>query len=166
MTAPLPAEAEMRALRRRWASGVGVVMTNDGSRYRGATVTAFAVVSLSPPLILVCLDPAARSTGLIYNGRPFTFSVLERRHEVLAERFASRAPLVDPYLTGVPHSPTPSGNMVLDGALAWFDCTVQSVTEAGDHMIVIGAVVSAALGEDTDDPLIYYEGRYRHLETV
>lgn len=166
MSDPTLNATDMRAARRRWASGVAVVLTNDGSRYRGATVTAFSVVSLNPPLVLVCLDPAARSTGLIYNGRPFTLSVLERRHEVLAERFASRAPLVDPYLTGVPHSLTATGTMVLDGALAWFDCTVQSTIEAGDHVIVIGAVSSAGLGDDTDDPLIYYEGRYRHLEVV
>jgi hypothetical protein len=29
--------------------------------------------------------------------------------------------------------------------------------------VVIGRVVELGLGPDTDDPLVYYEGRYRRL---
>ena len=158
-----PTPAAMRAARRRWAGGVSVVVTRDGDGFRGATVGAFAVVSLAPPLVLVCLAREGRMADLVPAVGAFAVSVLERRHEFAAERFAGRAPLVDARLTGVPHVPAATGLPVLSGALAWFDCDVRAVHDGGDHVIVVGAVAAVGVGEDTDDPLLYYEGRYRSL---
>ena len=156
--------ASLRAARRRWAGGVAVITTRDGDGYRGATIGAFAVVSLDPPLVLVCLDREGRMASLVPDNGAFAVSVLEHRHEFLAERFAGRAPLVDARFTGVPHALAPGGNPVLTGALAWFDCRVHAVHDGGDHAIIVGAVETVGLGEDTDDPLLYYEGRYRTIE--
>ncbi len=102
--------------------------------------------------------------GLVGGGTDFTVSVLERRHEFLAERFAGRAPLPDARLTGVPHRAATSGLPYLTGALAWFDCRVREVHDGGDHLLVVGEATAVGLGEDTDDPLVYYEGRYRAIE--
>jgi 3-hydroxy-9,10-secoandrosta-1,3,5(10)-triene-9,17-dione monooxygenase reductase component len=52
---------------------------------------------------------------------------------------------------------------VLSGALAWYECRVVAVHDGGDHVIVVGAVEAVGVGEDTDDPLLYYEGRYRAI---
>ena len=154
----------MRRARRRWPSGVVIVLTLDGDGYRGATVSAFTVVSLAPPLVLVCLDHEGRMATLVPETGSFAVSVLDRGHEFLAERFAGRAPLADARLTGIGHVLTPSGIPALIGALAWFDCRVRTVHDGGDHAIVVAAVEALAVGEDTDDPLIYYEGRYRGIE--
>ena len=154
----------MRLARRRWPSGVVVVLTIDGDGYRGATVSAFTVVSLAPPLVMVCLDREGRMATLVPETGSFAVSVLDRRHEFLAERFAGRAPLADARLTGIGYVQTPSGNPALTGALAWFDCRVRAVHDGGDHAMVVADVESLAVGDDTDDPLIYYEGRYRGIE--
>lgn len=162
--AEAPDAATMRTVRQRWASGVAVVLAVDGAGYRGATVGAFAVVSLAPPLVLVCLDRDGRMAALLPAVGGFAVSMLDRRHEFLAERFAGRAPLADPGLSGVPHLLMASGNPVLNAALAWFDCRVQATYDGGDHVIVVGAVQAIGLGEETDDPLLYYGGRYRTIE--
>jgi 3-hydroxy-9,10-secoandrosta-1,3,5(10)-triene-9,17-dione monooxygenase reductase component len=48
---------------------------------------------------------------------------------------------------------------VLAGVLAWLDCTVDTVHEAGDHYVVIGRVTE--FGEPTDDrPLLFFRGGY------
>ncbi len=159
-----PADDAIRLARRRWASGVAVVLVWDGAGHRGATVTSFAVISLTPPLVMISLDREGRTATLVPETGSFAVSVLERSHEVLAERFAGRAPLADPSLTGIPHQVLPSQNAILVGALAWFDCRVHSTHDGGDHVIVVGRVENVAVGEDTDDPLLYYEGRYRSLE--
>lgn len=153
----------MRAARRRWASGVSVVLTRDGDGFRGATVAAFAVVSLEPPTVLVCLARDARMSTRVPDARSFTVSILDQSHEFLAERFAGRAPLVDPRLTGVEHLLTASGLPVLIGALAWFECRVSAVHDGGDHVVIVGAVHELGVGDDSDDPLLYYEGQYRSL---
>ena len=160
----VPDEAAMRAARRRWAGGVAVVLAPDDGGWRGATVGAFTVVSLDPPLVLVCLDNQGRTTELVADQGRFAVSILERRHEFLAERFAGRAPLPDVRLTGVPHQAAPSGLPVLTGALAWFDCRLRDLHDGGDPRIIVGEVTALRLGDDTDDPLVYYEGRYRAIE--
>ncbi len=139
------------------------MLTQQDDGWRGATVSAFAVVSLEPPTLLVCLARDARMSMQVPESGAFTVSILDREHEFLAERFAGRAPLVDARLTGVDHLPAPSGLPVLSGTLAWFDCQVSAVHDGGDHVVVIGQVNHVGAGDDTDDPLLYYEGRYRSL---
>ena len=47
----------------------------------------------------------------------------------------------------------------LDDAIAWIECRVERVIEAGDHDVVIGDVVSCETTERL--PLVYYEAEYR-----
>ena len=151
-------------MRRRWASGVAVVTTADTGGYRGTTVSAVTPVSLEPPLLLVCLERGGRLAELIPQTGVFAVSLLDRGQEFLAERFAGRAPIPDPRLTGVPHAVAANGCPVLGGSLAWVACRVGAVHDGGDHLIVVGAVEESWLGPDTDDPLLTYEGRYRSIE--
>lgn len=165
-TAPTAAAAadSMRAARRRWAGGVAVALTRDEEGDHGSTVGSFAVLSLDPPLVIVCFDRDGRMASLVPDHGSFAVSILDRRHEFLADRFAGRAPLPDRLLTGIPHERTPSGNARLAGVLAWFDCRVSQVHGGGDHVVVVAAVTAVSVGADTDDPLLYYEGRYRSIE--
>ena len=161
---PAVAPDEMRAARRRWAGGVAVVLVAQGDGYRGATLTAFNVVSLAPPLVLLAVDREGQMAARLPAAGVFTVSVLDREQEFLAERFAGRAPLAPGDLAGVPHTFSAGGQPVLAGALAWFACRVEAVHEGGDHRLIVGAVDEVGLGPDSDDPLLYYEGRYRAIE--
>ena len=152
----------MRAARRLWPSGVTVVCTHEAEGFRGATVAAFSFVSLTPPLVLICLDELARMARLIPASGRFTVSLLTPDHEFLAERFAGRAPLVSTAFAGVRHAPAPSGLPVLAGALAWLDCTVTATHPGGDHVIIVGEVTALASDPDAD-PLLYFDGAYRAL---
>ncbi len=143
---------------------MAVVTTRDGDGFRGATVAAFTNVSLDPPLVLVCLDQEGRMASLVPEVGVFAVSILDRSQEFLAERFAGRAPVPDARFSGVPYTIGETGCPILTGALAWFDCRVQADHDGGDHRIVVGEVQAAGLGEDTDDPLLNYEGRYRSIE--
>ena len=154
----------LRAVRRRWASGVAVVTTVDGAGFRGVTVSAFTPVSLEPPLVLVCLERGGRMAELVPATGVFAVSILDRAHEFLAERFAGRAPLPDARLSGIPHAVAGNGCPVLTGATASLACRVTAVHEGGDHLAIVGAVEDSFVGPDTDDPLLTYEGRYRGLE--
>ncbi|MBB6487907.1 flavin reductase family protein [Rhizobium lusitanum] len=63
---------------------------------------------------------------------------------------------------GVAWSGTTSGNPVIEGSLAWVDCTLYEEHLAGDHRIVIGLVndMSVAQSENEQQPLIFFKGRY------
>lgn len=157
---------QMRAFRRRWASGLVVVTTATEAGLRGVTVAAFMVVSLDPPLVAFCPTVEGEFGRLLTASGRFGASILDRSagHEVLAERFAARGPLPDAAFTGIPHRVLPSGMPVLSGALGWVAGEVIEATPAGDHLLVLGRVTATRVEPDTDDPLLSYEGAYRGLE--
>ncbi|HEY7036764.1 MAG TPA: flavin reductase family protein [Thermomicrobiales bacterium] len=163
-----PTDEAMRAARRRWPSGVAVLTTREGAEggaiFRGITVSAFTVVSLAPPLVLACLERDSSSARAVTASGVFAVSVLDRAHEFQADRFAGRGPLPDPRFTGIPYSLAATGSPILRDALAWFDCRVGAIHDGGDHVIVVGDILALGLGDDTDDPLINYEGAYRRIE--
>jgi DNA-binding IclR family transcriptional regulator len=55
-----------------------------------------------------------------------------------------------------------SGAPVLDGAVAWIDCDLDTVHEAGDHLIVIGRVRELDVQAD-DLPLLFLHGGYGRI---
>ncbi|HEX5416083.1 MAG TPA: flavin reductase family protein [Chloroflexota bacterium] len=159
-----PSAESLRSLRRLHAAAVCVVTTAFPGGLRGVTATAFTVVSLAPPRVLVCLGQGSDALGWVTAAGNFAVNVLADQQEFLAERFAGRAPLVNARFEGVKHQLTARGNPVLVDGLAWFDCAVESVHTQGDHVVVFGEVLAGGYG-DGDEPLLYYDGAYRFLQT-
>jgi flavin reductase (DIM6/NTAB) family NADH-FMN oxidoreductase RutF len=56
------------------------------------------------------------------------------------------------------------GLPVIDGSLASCLAEVTDRIETGDHLLIVGQVVSVELFPDTDEPLLVYDARYRGLE--
>ncbi|HET8523626.1 MAG TPA: flavin reductase family protein [Thermomicrobiales bacterium] len=176
-TRPLSAEAKgktpspdlARVARRRWPSGVTVVTTvvdaSHGGGFRGLTVSAFTVVSLEPPIVLVCIDRDIEMLRLIETANRFAVSILDRDQQVYADLFAGLGPRPSREFQGIPHHLLPSGSPGLDNASAWFDCAVDQIVESGDHAVVFGTVTAIVLGPERDDPLISYDGAYRRIES-
>jgi flavin reductase (DIM6/NTAB) family NADH-FMN oxidoreductase RutF len=156
----------MRRLRARYAAGVAVVTFVTGEGLRGLTVTSFTVVSISPPLVLICIERHLESAALLTAAGAFGVSLLSDAQEFLAERFAGRAPLVDEAFTGVPYHTAVTGAPLLNGAVAWFDCRLHATFDGGDHTIFVGRVVAAGEGNDRLAPLLYYAGFYATLDRL
>lgn len=141
---------------RRFASGVTIVTVKSGELTHGMTASSFASASLQPPLIVVCLDKTSQTLQLLRDTQAFAVNVLAHGQDELARAFASRGPKpLEEYSSAT----SPCGAPLLDGALAWLDCTTHAIVEAGDHDIVLGRVQATELG--TGAPLIYYDGDYR-----
>ena len=51
------------------------------------------------------------------------------------------------------------------GSLAWIDCEIEAVHEAGDHWIVLGRVVELDASED-GGPLLFFKGGYGRHEPL
>jgi flavin reductase (DIM6/NTAB) family NADH-FMN oxidoreductase RutF len=61
-------------------------------------------------------------------------------------------------------SPSPRGLPVIDDVLVWLDCEIREEYPAGDHVIVIGEVLTFGTPEvDELAPLIFYDKTYRRL---
>lgn len=155
---PIRADEFKNALR-RWASGVTIVTSRAGERVHGMTVSAFASVSVDPPLVLICADKSSDTLNVIAEGGVFAVNVLARGQEELAERFAWGEESTR--LEGVDWHSAATGSPLLSGVSASLDCRVVAAHDAGDHVIYVGRVEALEAGDA--EPLLYFAGKYRSL---
>jgi flavin reductase (DIM6/NTAB) family NADH-FMN oxidoreductase RutF len=148
---------------RRCAGAVTVVTSWNDEGFLGITVSAFCLVSLEPPLALVCIHEHSQVLDAISTGGAFAVTILSGRQELLAEMFAGRAPRPDASFSGIRHRTLLTGAPILDGGLAWLDCRLQQAYEGGDHTIFVGRIVAAGIAAEQDDPLLYFASQYRRL---
>lgn len=145
----------------RIPAGVVVVSTTQGGWYRGLTATSFTALSLEPPLVLLCLDRWAQTRDAVEQTGAFNVSILARAQEFVAERFAGRAPLVDPAWRAVPHRLGANGIPIVEGCAAWFECSLQTMHPGGDHEIAVGSVLDCGRGDA--DPLVHWDREFWRL---
>ena len=147
----------------RFASGVTVVTSMSGDEPIGMTCQSFCSVSLNPPLILFSPAKTSRAWPRIRQSGTFCVNFLAADQAEISNQMASRG---SDKFAGISWTPSAAtGSPVLEGVVGYVDCSVHAVYEAGDHYVVIGAVkdLQAAEGED---PLLFFEGRYRHPEAL
>ncbi|HKC19278.1 MAG TPA: flavin reductase family protein [Candidatus Dormibacteraeota bacterium] len=142
----------------RVPAGVVLVSTRDGDDFKGITASSLVSISLAPPMVLVGLDKNSATRVAILETRVFNVSVLSRPQEFVADRFAGRAPSVDPKWKTLPHRLGGNGIPLLEGAAAWLECRLSATYPAGDHEIFVGEVEAADLG--TGDPLVLWDRQF------
>ena len=106
------------------------------------TASSFSSVSLTPPLVSICLDRKLYSHGLISASGVFGISVLAKDQAEVARRFAGMVPDVEDRFAGESWSTAETGVPLLDSALGWLDCRVVHEHEGGDHTIFVGEVLA------------------------
>lgn len=144
-----------------FATGIAVAATRDpGGKPLGVTVNSVTSVSLDPPLVLFCLERAAKSHAIFTTSGCFALSLLAEGQQHLSRGFAASP---ERHWDEIEPEVRASGAPIIRGALAWIDCKTEAIHAAGDHDILIGRVV--ALGHARQGrPLLYWRGRYRHLD--
>lgn len=155
--------AEFRAAMSTFATGVTVVTTRAGEVLHGLTVNAFCSLSLTPPLVLICVDKNAQSHDFIIAGRCFAVNVLGAAQQELSKRFAQNNLDGNARFAGVAHTQAATGAPILAHVISWLDCKLIATHEGGDHSIFVGEVVALGHGEESD-PLLYFQSRYQKLE--
>lgn len=156
--------ADFRRVAGQFASGIMVVTTQASGVDHAMTVTAFASVSLEPPLVLFCAEKIARFHDAVLAAGVWAVSVLDEDSEKIARWLATRGRPLDGQLAGIPHHPGPqTGAPVLEGALGVLECRTTAVHDGGDHTIVVGEVIGTGEPQPGHRPLIHYSGRYRTL---
>lgn len=158
----MPVQSEdFRDVLRHFPAGVTVVTVKSGEDIHGLTVSAFASVSPTPPLILVCIDHRGRGHELLERSDAvFGVNILRAGQDEVSNRFAFSKE--DRFAEGN-WTTAKTGAPLLDDALAWLDCTVYSRHTAGTHTIYIGEVQASKVLEDNAAPLVYWNRGYRSI---
>ncbi|MCH6563874.1 MAG: flavin reductase family protein [Myxococcales bacterium] len=156
---PVDAESFKQALA-SWVSGVTIITSRHADHVHGMTVSAFSSVSLSPPLVMVCLDKVSNTLKLVEAAKVFSVNVLAQGQEELSQRFASKEH-EDVRFEGLNCEQGTNGCPHIPGAVSTMDCRVLDALDAGDHVIYIGEVHAAKFTDRP--PLVYLRAAYRTL---
>jgi flavin reductase (DIM6/NTAB) family NADH-FMN oxidoreductase RutF len=153
---------QLRKILGHFATGVTVVTTRLASgKPWGFTVNAFTSVSLSPPLILVCVGHGGESFQVMNEAEFFAVNFLSEEQESVSRVFASRS--ADRF-AGIPHKSSANGAPLLQGCVGYIECRKTASHAHGDHTILIGEVLA---GEARGGyPLLFYASSYGRMEAA
>lgn len=156
------ADAEITASRFRevlgqYPTGIAVVAACDADGAPvGMVVGSFGSVSLDPPLVAFMPDKKSSTWDKLQKLDGYCVNVLGAHQLDVCRDLASKRP--DKFAS-VAWERSASGNPVIAGSIALIECVKEAVHEAGDHFIVLGRVVSLAVGEP-HGPLLFHRGGY------
>ncbi len=154
---------EFRRVMGNFAAGVTVVTLPDPDH--GITVNAFASVSLSPMLVLICIDHDTEAYERLDGdtaGYCVNLLAADQRH--LGEYFAGMRELESsPFETEATRQ-APSGSAVFERALGFIDTTVEAAHEAGDHTVYVGRVEEADIQRPEAPALTYFRGEWGRID--
>lgn len=160
MTATHPATSnELRRVFAAYPTGVAALAAAPGGRPVGMAANSFTTVSLDPPLVSVCVAHSSATWPVLRESARIGISVLAADQEWVSRQFAAKG--VDRF-AGVGRRELADGSLVLDGAAAWFDCSVADEVRAGDHDIVVLRVHDLDVAEHVA-PLVFHASAYRAL---
>ncbi len=144
-------------------TGVAVITGIDAEgNPQGMAIGSFSSVSLDPPLVAFMPDKNSSSWPKFRDSGHFCVNILGSDQESVCRSFAVSG---GDKFADLAWKPASSGSPVLDGVLAWIDCDVDVVHEAGDHFIVIGTVRELDAGGNTL-PLVFFQGGYGRFSAL
>jgi flavin reductase (DIM6/NTAB) family NADH-FMN oxidoreductase RutF len=149
--------ARFRQVLGHFPTGVTVITAITDAGPVGLAVGSFFSVSLDPPLVAFCAGKSSTSYPKIAEAGHYCVNVLADEQEDICRVFASKG---DDKFATIGWRPSPAtGAPVINDVLAWIDCDIHAVHEAGDHYIVIGRVHELEVGHE-GGPLVFFRGGY------
>ena len=149
--------ARFRQVLGSYPTGVCVITATDGDgEPTGLVVGTFTSVSLDPPLVGFLPDKGSSTWPRIEQAGHFCVNVLASDQQQVCRQMSAKGP--DKF-SGVDYALSANRLPVIADAIAWIECRIHSVTEAGDHGFVLGEVLGMQAARD-EDPMLFHRGRY------
>jgi len=129
---------------RLFTYGLYVVTTQHGTESGAFLANWVTQCSFEPPLLALAVEQDAHSLAVLRASGRFALHVLESGQRELAGAFGRATAKVGAKLPGHPTEVGSTGAPLLTAeTLAAVECRVLSETPAGDHVLLIAAVVDA-----------------------
>ena len=162
MTATPPAPLDQRTLRDAFGafpSGVVAVAASVKGQLTGIAASSFTSVSIDPPLVSFSIATTSSTWPALRQASHLGISVLADHHDDICRQLAGPR---ERRFDGLPFAVTEEGAVLLDEAVATYDCSVHAEIEAGDHVIVL--LAPHAVGAwDGEHPLVFHRSAFAKL---
>jgi flavin reductase (DIM6/NTAB) family NADH-FMN oxidoreductase RutF len=137
---------------------VAVAAEVEGTRV-GLAASSFTSVSLEPALVSFSVANTSATWPTLRKSSHLGLSVLARHHGEVCRQLAG--PVLNRF-DGLSTSSTEDGALILDDAVATFDCTIFQEIEAGDHTIVL-LELHAVEDSGASLPLVFHRSAFPQL---
>ncbi|WP_375502425.1 flavin reductase family protein [uncultured Jatrophihabitans sp.] len=150
----------LRAVFGAFPSGVTVVAALVDGDPIGISASSFTSVSLEPALVSIRVAHGSRTWAVLRGAPRLGVSILSAGQERAGRQLGTRG--VDRF-AGLDWRTTTDGAVLLDGASAWLDTSIEQQVRAGDHDIVVLAVHDLDADGDVR-PLVFHASRFHRLQ--
>jgi flavin reductase (DIM6/NTAB) family NADH-FMN oxidoreductase RutF len=151
---------QLRRVFGAFPSGVAAVAAVVAGDPVGIAASSFTSVSLDPPLVSFCVAHTSTTWPTLRRAPRLGVSILSATQEHAGRSLAGRA--ADRF-AAVTWRSTEHGAVVLEGAGAWFETSIEHQLRAGDHDIVVLRVHDLHADHDIS-PLVFHASQFHRLE--
>jgi len=145
-----------RSVLGHFPTGVTAVTAVNNGKPIGMAIGSFTSVSLDPPLVAFLPGKDSGSWKEIRESGSFCVNVMGQDQMDVCGVMASRA---EDKFADVAWIPASTGSPIIGGSIAFIDCQIEDIHDAGDHDIVVGRVVDLKVME-SKSPLVFFQGNY------
>lgn len=139
-------------------TGVVAICAEVEGQEEALIASSFVSVSLDPPLVAFCPQNTSSTWPRLARADRLGVSVLGEHHDHVAKAMASRN---GDRFAGVEVERRRGGALLISGASAWFETSIERVVSAGDHQLVLLRV--HALDTHDPAPTIFHRSRFCRL---
>jgi len=140
----MDADAKKTALR-MIPYGLYVLTAEKGDQFAAATVNWVTQASFEPPLLVVGVKKDSGAFPVVQESGAFALNFLGKGQNDLAFSFFKPAAPEGDTVAGQKFRRGVTGSAVLEAAPAHVECKVVEIVDRGDHAVVIGEIVDAAV---------------------
>jgi flavin reductase (DIM6/NTAB) family NADH-FMN oxidoreductase RutF/rubredoxin len=137
--------------------GLYVVSSAHGSRSNGYVANTVFQVTAKPARFAIACNKDNFTCGLIQQSQVFAISILQQETQAeLIGLFGYQSGRTVSKYAAVRHRTGQTGApILLEDALAWFDCRVVQTLDVGTHLLFVGEVVDEEVIHNSQPPLTY-----------
>ena len=136
-------------------SGLFILTVSEGARREGFLASWIQQASFQPLMLTMAVKADRPVLELLQRVGRFCVNVVGHRNNGLLKPFWGAAREGVNPLDAVKTSVSERGNVILADALAALECEMRGFSRPGDHAVVFGEIVEAALLNPEDKPMTH-----------
>ncbi len=146
----------------RYPTGVTAICADEHGVPVGFAASSFNTVSADPPLVSLCVQDTSTTWPHVKPSARIGVSVFAVKQNLIARQMASKS---GDRFAGVDWIEGEGNALLIAGAAAWFETSIEFEQTVGDHEVIILRV--HRLGFDANqEPLVFGDSKFQELKAL